>query len=118
VYGIVTEKLTPLARAAHERAQKLAFSSGIPVPLTNTQGAIDAFVKQQLADPDWLTEGDIKQLYTWVNSLDSRNLSGWTDFFPDNLMARKRLSVISDLGQTGAPDQSIPTLQVQVRSKI
>jgi len=109
VIGIVNEKLSPLA--SHERAKldylRKLWNKAIGQRTFLTRQNLDKFVDSpQIEEVD---DADYGLLSTLVRVFTDRHIK-WRDLSGDNIMARGREKVVSDLGFSESLKQPIPVL--------
>jgi len=116
IWGIVTEKLTPLTAEA-KKSLKRIISICEAQSLTRTNRLLEARIKYQenlllSGEKAQVTQEDLDLLQHYINDLDARGIRWGADFYPDNVLMRRQTPVISDLGVSSSPRMSMPKLQV------
>lgn len=107
--GIVAEKLTPLSGKNLKSIERLynVVGTSLPISQADLQDRIEE--EEEKKSGFVLTTEDLHTLDRFNQALLTLDID-WYDFYPENIMMRGRLPVISDIGVNAAPAQKIPKL--------
>lgn len=109
MYGIVAEKLTPLARADFRLVEILSYVF-YGTDITNKTEVAQQLQKAKQKNIP-LSDQEIRQLNLFSKALADRTIVWGYDFHEENIMMRGRTLVISEFGGGNSPPKRIPQIQ-------